>query len=63
MTKLEKVLMERDGLTLEEAQILIQECADDLANRLDSGEYAYDICEEYFGLEPDYILDVMRKIS
>ena len=39
-----RVLMERDGMTKDEAQELIQEAREDLHNRLAEGEYPEDIC-------------------
>ena len=51
------VLIKRDGYSPEEADALIAEAKDEMYNRLSNGdmESAYDICEEYFGLEPDYL--------
>lgn len=54
-----KVLMERDNLTEEEAIAQVEECKADLQDRLADGEMPYDICEEYFGLEPDYLDELM----
>ena len=53
MTKVEKILMERDGLTLEEAREQIEDCVEALEN----GDY-YAI-EDYLGLEDDYIFDIL----
>jgi hypothetical protein len=56
MTKtIKQVLMERDKMSAEEADKLIAEAKQDLLDRLDEGEYPYNICEEWFGLEPDYL--------
>lgn len=52
---IKSVLMERDDLTEDEATEAIEECRADFMERMATGEYAYDICEEYFGLEPDYV--------
>ena len=52
---IKSVLMRRDGMTEEEADDLIREAKDDLHTRLAEGEMPEDICEEWFGLEPDYI--------
>jgi hypothetical protein len=52
---LKEVLMKRDGLSSDEADELIQEASDEFYARLDEGEMPFDICEEYFGLEPDYL--------
>lgn len=54
---IKRVLIKRDGMTPMEADDLIKE--DKVAFRayLSEGMLsdAYDICEEYFGLEPDYL--------
>lgn len=59
MRSVKKVLMERDGMRETEAEELIKEAYEDLQERVASGEYAYDICEEYFGLEPDYLDELL----
>jgi len=51
--------MERDGLTEQEADQQILEAKLDMQNRLAVGDMPTDICEEWFGLEPDYIFDLM----
>ena len=56
---IKQVLMRRDGMTAKEADELIAECREDLMERLANDEMPYDICEEYFGLEPDYIDDLI----
>jgi len=55
------VLMRRDGLSSTQADELISEAADQLQQYLADGDTcaAYDICAEYFGLEPDYIYELM----
>ena len=50
--------MERDGLTEEQADEQIKEAKIILNERLGEGESPYDICEELFGLEPDYLEDL-----
>ena len=47
--------MERDGLEKDEAQEIINDCKQELYARLENGEMPYDICAEFFGLEPDYL--------
>ena len=61
MLSLLQTLMERDGLTDAEAQLLIDEAREQLHTYLDTSELglAHDICEEMFGLEPDYLDDLM----
>jgi ribosomal protein S7 len=53
------VLMKRDGLSKEEAEQQIEEAREILFERLDEGEMPFDICEEFFGLEPDYLMDLV----
>ena len=59
MENLKEVLMRRDGLTSEEAEKQISEAREELSRRLEDGEDAYDICEEEFGLEPDFLEDLL----
>lgn len=56
---IKQVLMERDGVTEEDAEEQIREARRDAMERLGNGEMPFDICKEYFGLEPDYIEDLM----
>ena len=59
MNKIVQVLMERDGLTEEDAKEQVAEMMTDFHERLAEGEDAMDICEEYFGLEPDYLEELI----
>jgi len=58
------ILIERDQMTPEQADSLIKEAVDDLSTRLEEGEIqsAYDICMEHFGLEPDYLEEMLEMI-
>ena len=56
---IKQVLMRRDKMTAEEAEDLIREAKQDLLYRLAAGEYPDDICAEWFGLEPDYIMELI----
>ena len=47
------ILMKRDGITKEEAEELIAECVEALA------EGDFDAMLEYLGLEDDYIFDII----
>lgn len=52
---LKKVIMERDGLSEDEADELItlaKECVQD-------GEDPEEVLSDMFGLEPDYIFDIL----
>jgi hypothetical protein len=55
MTTIEKTLMKRDGYTREEAREALQEAR----KRVLCGENPEDILYEDFGLEPDYIFDLI----
>ena len=59
MESIKQVLMKRDGITSEEAEDLIDLAKDDLNNRLNEGEYPEDICADWFGLEPDYLMELI----
>lgn len=59
---IKRILMQRDGMTSEEADELIAEAKLELKNRLEAGEIIdldAEICEEFFGLEPDYIFELL----
>ena len=47
--------MRRDGMTAEDAQDLIDEAKQAVAEGMDPEE----ACEEFFGLEPDYIWELL----
>lgn len=61
MRTIKQILMDRDGMTASEAADLISEARGQLQRyltdgRMDEAEY---ICEEYFGLEPDYLFELL----
>ncbi len=64
METLKQVLMRRDGISSEHADELIQEAREQLQEYLDDGDFcaAEYICEEMFGLEPDYLMDLMPSM-
>ena len=55
MNAIVKVLMERDGYTFEEAKEMVE----DARQRVFEGENPEEILEYDFGLEPDYIFDLI----
>lgn len=61
MNTIKQVLMERDGMDEDEAKDLIEEARQALMEYIeeDDLEAAYNICKEYFGLEPDYLMEIM----
>ena len=59
MQTIKEILMERDGMTATEADKLINICIADLNMRLADGKLPDNICQEYFGLENDYIFELL----
>ena len=53
MTETQRILMERDGLTAEEAKEMMDECREALMD----GDW--DAMSDYLGLEDDYIFDLI----
>ena len=58
---IKSVLMERDGMTEEEAEDLIQEGQEEFLDLIAQGrlEEAYYICQDFFGLEPDFLEEML----
>ena len=62
MNKIVEILMERDNMSQEEAEDLLNEAKEEAQNVLeeDGGlEDIEDILLDYFGLEPDYIFELI----
>jgi hypothetical protein len=61
MTTIREILMTRDGMTADEADNLINEARGQLFDYLADGDMAgaEEICSEFFGLEPDYLFELM----
>jgi len=55
METIKDVLMRRDGLSEEDALAEVAAARQDLFDRLKRGEMPFNLCEEWFGLEPDYL--------
>lgn len=55
MNEIIQILMKRDGLTLAEAAQSVKEARELVAD----GANPEEVLEEEFGLEPDYILDLL----
>ena len=58
---IKEILIRRDGMTANEAEKLITEAKITLIHYLANGytNEAEDICAEFFGLEPDYIMELI----
>jgi len=54
---IKEILIERDGLSPEGADAILAEAKAELMDLIQEGDYesAHDICADYFGLEPDYL--------
>ena len=61
METIKQVLMRRDNMSSDEANDLIDEAKEMLQEYLANDDFmaAEDICAEYFGLEPDYLDELM----
>lgn len=61
MSRIKSILINRDGMTPEEAELQIADAQAQLNEYLAAGQedLAYDICEEFFGLEPDYLDELL----
>ena len=61
MKSIKQVLMERDGLSENEAQDLINEAKETLQEYIADGDIfaGQDICQEFLGLEPDYLMELL----
>lgn len=62
METIKEILMRRDGMSAVEADDAIKSARAELNAYLEDGDMdlAEDICQEYFGLEPDYIFELME---
>lgn len=58
---IKEILMERDNMSEKGANDLISEAREVLQEYLANNDQnkAYNICEEYFGLEPDYLYELL----
>ena len=62
METIKEVLMRRDDMSEDDADDLIEDALDDLRQRLDKSEPVDDICEEFFGLEPDFLEELIGRV-
>lgn len=53
---LKQVIMRRDDVSSEEADVLINEARE----AINEGEDPEEVLAEFFGLEPDYIFDLLK---
>ena len=59
MESIRDILIKRDGISPESADTLIREAKSAFDEYLAEGdeESAYNICQEFFGLEPDFLVE------
>lgn len=60
MNSIKVVLMTRDGMSERQAEEAIAGCKAELLERIEDGEMPFDICAEHFGLEPDYLMELIE---
>lgn len=60
MKTIKQVLMHRDKMSAKEADDLISDAEEQLQEYLEANDTkaAENICEEFFGLEPDYLMEL-----
>jgi len=58
---IKNILIKRDNMASSEADELISDAQDAMNEYLESGDFesAENVCAEYFGLEPDYLFDIL----
>ena len=58
---LKNIVMEKFEMNEKEAELSILAAKEQLQEYMKNGEVreAYNICEEYFGLEPDYLMELI----
>jgi len=61
MKTIKEILIERDGMSEAAADELIAEAREALQVAIEEGDFfeAENVCEDYFGLEPDYLMELM----
>lgn len=61
MRSIKEILMSRDGMSEQDAIDLINDAKEQFNIYIEEGDLtsAEDICSEYFGLEPDYLDEIM----
>ena len=53
------VLMNRDGLTESEAELEVKNAREEIMDLITEGESPMDFCEDRWGLEPDYLEELI----
>lgn len=58
---IKQILMSRDGMSAMDADEEIKAASETLQEYLAEGDFesAHYVCEEFFGLEPDYVFELI----
>lgn len=61
MESIKEILIRRDGMSEGEAEELINDAKEELEFYIQDGdmESAENICQEFFGLEPDFLTELI----
>ena len=61
METIKQILMRRDNMTESDADDLIQQAYEAFYDYVAAGDnnYAEDVCSEFFGLDPDYLEELL----
>jgi len=61
MKTIKQILIERDGIEPSEADEMIEAARTELIELIEAGEFmaADEICYNHFGLEPDYLEELL----
>jgi hypothetical protein len=62
-SEIRDILISRDQLYEEEAEELILQSMVDFRSKLSDGENMDDFCQDWFGLEPDYLEELIERAS
>ena len=59
MNPVVKILMDRDGLSEDEAIVEVRECRRAMQDAIEENYEPEDVIQDMLGLEPDYLFDVL----
>jgi len=61
MESIKEILIRRDGMSSKDADFLIEDAKEELQFYIndDDMDSAENVCQEFFGLEPDYLDELM----
>ena len=62
MNRVVKILMTRDDIDRETAELLVRETRDEILENIENINEIDNILKDYLELEPDYLFDVLDMI-